>query len=452
MESLGKIGCMFLGEAWMNRQVLIAFDFDGVLADTISMLKGTFKEFVESYKLCFSDELFAKYDGVSLEKIISELKEQYNIEENTVDLLKNYEQRINHNMVNIKPVNGSEYVLEALKAKGYKMVVSSSAPRNYIKDFLTNNCLIGYFDKIFSGESCVYSKPDCRYYTKIKESYNDYEIFVVEDSENGITAAFNAGLKTIWFRGNKSISVPYHYEIDSLIQVPDVIDKKSKIGYFVSNNDINIVIRNSSQCFTTKEIARIEAAWRKRPQNVFNGKVLACRSYSYKEKKIMLDCYFTEYKYVYSMRDKITPVAVSGICIDTDNCTIIAVRNKVSDCIGKYELVPSGGIEKRIVENVKKGHKNQILVEMCEETGGALSTENVISVDDLGICYDAQNNTMDICMMIKYNDSFKQVTFGGLDSEYTSETFMIEQIDVIKAFLKEKEAVVTSVMILDKIC
>jgi hypothetical protein len=68
-------------------------------------------------------------------------------------------------------------------------------------------------------------------------------------------------------------------------------------------------------------------------------------------RKLIVECYLTEYKYVYSLRSRITPVAVSGICIDTNGKTIVSVRNKVTDYPGSYELVPSGGIDKKYVEN-----------------------------------------------------------------------------------------------------
>ena len=143
-------------------------------------------------------------------------------------------------------------------------------------------------------------------------------------------------------------------------------------------------------------------------------------------------------------------MAVSGICIDSNDNIIVSVRNKVTDYAGYYELIPSGGIDKRYVEGNRQGYKEQLLVELCEE-GGIMLKENVVGIDTLGVCYDAGSNTIDICMKIQCGIDFMSVILDDKNDEYSSMTILIDKLNSIKEVLKDKEVVMTSRMILKNI-
>lgn len=432
----------------MNRRVLIAFDFDGVIADSIKVMKDAFRKFLQVNQIEYTEKLFDRYNGVTFSAMISELKEKYNLDRNHDKLLADYQEVVNSITKNIEPIIGVENVLKSLNEQGYKMVISSSASREYLDTFIKKYGLEDFFQEVFTGESCAYTKPDSRYYSNVFSHYEGYEIFVVEDSDNGLIAAFNAGAKTIFFNDNGRKTVaPYHYSVNNLLQITGVIARQARRGYFIGNGDIDVVVKEINPSFSEEEKENIEKIWSNRPEHVFNGEVLAFDSLHYIDGKLIVECFVTEYKYVYSVRSKITPMAVSGICIDKNGKTIVSVRKRVTDYSGSYELIPSGGINKLCVENNKQGYKEQLLIELDEE-GGADLAENVLGVDTLGICYDVVGNTMDICMKVRCRNDFTKLSFRNDNEEYGDKK-LIEEVKEIKRLLKEKNVVITSKMILE---
>lgn len=436
----------------MKQSVLIAFDFDGVIADTVSMLKGVFSAFLSEYHISYSNELFERFNGVTLAEMIASVKEQYHIERSNEDLLSSYKKLIRTHTSTIQPIPGIKDTLKILKERGYTIVVSSSASRDYIEDFLSKHHLSIYFDEVFSGNSFSCTKPDKRYYLSITEKFKGLKTFIVEDSDNGLVSAFNSGNYAIYFnKDNRKAHVPYHFSIKNISQIIDVIESNTKKGFFIPYDDIDIVIKDTHPVFNDSEYESIEKRWNERPKHVFNGNVIAFNKCYYRDKKMIAECYLTEYKYVYSIRGRITPVAVSGICLDPDNNTIVSVRNKVTDYSGSYELIPSGGIQEDYVENDSKGYKRQIITEFLEEAGPNMSENNIIGVDTLGLCFDASSNTIDICMRIRYADKFIGLNLEAKNEEYSFKTTLIDSMENVRLLLKEKNAVLTSQMILDNV-
>ena len=434
----------------MSKPVLISFDFDGVIADTISALKDVFALFLRDYNIPYSDELFEKYNGTSIPRVIEDLKSQYSFASNSKELLSDYQNRVRVVSEKIPATKGILNTIKSLKEHGYTLTVSSSGSKEYIEGFLKKNCLIEFFDEIFSSESFIYSKPDPKYYQSIISKYKGFDVFVIEDSDNGLVSSFNAGAQTVFFNENDRIStVPYHYEISDPDQILDIIEKQHREGFFISSSNIDVVIRKTQPVFTEEEKKQIEEIWRARPEHVFNGSVLAFDRMCYNDDRLIVECYLTEYKYVYSIRSRITPMAVSGISVDPQGRSIVSVRNRVTDYSGCYELVPSGGIDKTYVENSAQGYKDQLIAEFCEEVGSSVSKEEVLDINTLGLCYDAKSNTMDICMKIQYGKPFSKKRICGDNEEYTGQSTLIDDIESIKRLIADKEVVITSRMILD---
>ena len=94
------------------------------------------------------------------------------------------------------------YVAECLadlKKKGYKLGLASSTPVERVKPQLTDTGLIGYFDDIVGGGMFKKGKPDPEIFLMSCERLGGKpdETIVIEDSYNGIRAAFAAGMKPI---------------------------------------------------------------------------------------------------------------------------------------------------------------------------------------------------------------------------------------------------------------
>lgn len=433
----------------MQKKILLAFDFDGVIADTIPMLSQTFSLFLERYGINPCDEPFESYNGKTLFDILSNLHEKYDLHETVTQLVTMYHAELLEQIQTIAPMQHLPSTLETLKQMGFSMIIATSASVEYAKKFLSLHTLTGYFDEIISSESFKKSKPVL--YSCIKKRFPNYTVCAIEDSDNGLLAAFNAGVKTIFFNPLKRTSHScFHNKFSDFVELPKIIKEIFDYGYFISCNIIKLHLKNHQLHFTEIEIKQIENIWNHRPKTVYNGRVVAIESYQYINGNLILNCFITEYKYIYALREKITPLAVSGICFDNDNNTIISVRNQVTDYSGEYELVPSGGIEENTIKENPFGYQHQLAKEFVEELGTTVSPQHIKDINNLGICYDAVSNTVDICMKINYDGAFRKDSIAT-NTEYKNNSILIDNIPSMKKLLQGKTVVYTTQEILKHI-
>ena len=69
---------------------LIAFDFDGVVVDSISVLKSVYYDFLNQFGKTGSDAEFESLNGPTIKEIVSILKNKYELEESLKALLDKY--------------------------------------------------------------------------------------------------------------------------------------------------------------------------------------------------------------------------------------------------------------------------------------------------------------------------------------------------------------------------
>lgn len=90
-------------------------------------------------------------------------------------------------------------VFRKLKDRGYKTAICSMSPLDYIKKFVSDNCLDEYVDYCVSGEDLKHNKPYPDIYLKAltELKLKKDEVIVVEDAKSGIESALAAGLKVV---------------------------------------------------------------------------------------------------------------------------------------------------------------------------------------------------------------------------------------------------------------
>jgi len=90
-------------------------------------------------------------------------------------------------------------LLAMLKEKNIPCAIASSTKSVYVQKYLDTAGLSGYFDKIIGGEMVAYPKPGPDIFLMACERLKvaPPQALVLEDSENGIKAAFAAGIPVI---------------------------------------------------------------------------------------------------------------------------------------------------------------------------------------------------------------------------------------------------------------
>jgi beta-phosphoglucomutase len=101
-----------------------------------------------------------------------------------------------------KPVFQHEYALSHLKADGYKLAVASNSVRNSVEVMMQKSNLSRYLDALLSNEDVKKGKPDPEMYLRAFErlGFAPHECLVVEDNDNGIRAARDAGANLLVVR------------------------------------------------------------------------------------------------------------------------------------------------------------------------------------------------------------------------------------------------------------
>lgn len=205
----------------------IIFDMDGVLFDTERISCECWVEVGETMGL---GDLSQGVKGcVGLNRNDAEILmrslygEEFPFEEFRTTVHALMRERFSEEGVPVK--EGVRELLDYLTEKGYIIGLASSTSNKGVMDHLEKTGLTHYFKTIITGDMVEHSKPQPDIYLKACEELgvSPVNAIAIEDSPNGIRAAYRAGMKPI--------------------MVPDLIEPTSEIeamlyGKFYSLLDI----------------------------------------------------------------------------------------------------------------------------------------------------------------------------------------------------------------------
>ena len=177
---------------------LVIFDMDGLMFDTEKISFEAWKEAINRYNYQIDSDLFEKTIGTNLNKT-KEILEQHFGDGFPFDLISHARVQISADMIasNGVPIkNGLNALLDFLKQKHMKMAVATSTSRKRAMNLIRLAQIEQYFDYILCGDEIVNSKPNPEIFLKVASALNcpPHNCLVLEDSELGIKAAYNAGM------------------------------------------------------------------------------------------------------------------------------------------------------------------------------------------------------------------------------------------------------------------
>ena len=182
----------------MNKIKAILFDMDGVIFDTEREYLKEWNKIFEKYGYEMKKEIYVSVMGRGRKKVKEIFKENFGddlpIEEMYIEKDKMLKEAIENNEVPLK--QGALELLEFLKRNGYKTALATSAKKDRVKSQVTHAKINNLFDAIVCADDIVNSKPNPEIFLKAAEKVNikPENCIVIEDSEAGIRAAFNAGM------------------------------------------------------------------------------------------------------------------------------------------------------------------------------------------------------------------------------------------------------------------
>ena len=186
----------------------VIFDMDGVIVDSEAVYLAGYLHAAELYDLPIEDMKTAVGRAVG---VIDAMERQIMIEtfghlpqfsmDKTYKACRDYFNNIvETGQMQLKP--GAAQILQLLKNRNIPVGLASSSPRTMIEKVLERHDVLQYFDVVISGDMVLKGKPDPEIFLRCADAMgipvSKYsETFVIEDSHNGIRAAYAAGMKPV---------------------------------------------------------------------------------------------------------------------------------------------------------------------------------------------------------------------------------------------------------------
>lgn len=172
----------------------VIFDMDGVIFDSEQAVYHGWLELADKYHLIDIEKIYRKCIGVNSEMtrqiFLDYYGEDFPYDEYKAEQSKNYHERYDNGRLPMKP--GIKELLISLKKKQYGIAIASSTRTELVEEQIKNAGLREYFDVIIGGDMVKKSKPEPDIFLKAAECLGvlPEETYVIEDSYNGIRAAF----------------------------------------------------------------------------------------------------------------------------------------------------------------------------------------------------------------------------------------------------------------------
>ncbi len=178
----------------------IVFDMDGILFDTERLSKECWEETAAEMNLPDFDHAIISCIGLNRNDIrlylLQTFGKEFPYDEFFSTVRKKFDEKLKQG---IPLMRGTKELLDFLSGTSYKVGLASSSTRKSIISHLEESGLTKYFESITGGDMVEHSKPLPDIYLMACKSLNvsPEHAIAVEDSPNGIRAAFAANMKAV---------------------------------------------------------------------------------------------------------------------------------------------------------------------------------------------------------------------------------------------------------------
>ena len=212
----------------------VIFDMDGVLIDTEKHYNAAWCQAATEAGFPFTREhalLLRSCEAKEGEKLMQGIFgpsfDYYAIRERRRELVR---EGLAQYGLEKKP--GVEETLRFLRAKGIKTAVATATALDITKSHLTTIGVYDLFDSIVSAKNVAHGKPEPDVYLYACEQIGErpQDCMAVEDSPNGIMAAYRAGLRTVMVpdltQPDEELTKYLYACVNSLSDLCDLVDKE----------------------------------------------------------------------------------------------------------------------------------------------------------------------------------------------------------------------------------
>lgn len=185
----------------MSKKEAFLFDMDGLIFDTERMFMEQHAVVMKEHGYHLTREIYSETLGLGGKKLIETMQSYYGEDYPFSEISRETVRRVGivAETVGLTVKLQIPETLEYLKERGIPCAVASSTRSDMVRQYLERAGLLQYFREIIGGEMVERSKPEpdifllaCERLGKAPET-----CVVLEDSENGVRAAVNAGCEVI---------------------------------------------------------------------------------------------------------------------------------------------------------------------------------------------------------------------------------------------------------------
>lgn len=179
----------------------IIFDMDGLMIDSERVTSECYQERLKDMNLTMDEEFYKTLLGKPIKGIYQRFYDVYGndfpIENVIQDVHQLMAERFETEGVPVK--KGLVELLHYLKDNNYKTIVATSSNRDRVDKILAQAKITEFFDDSICGDEVTKGKPNPEVFLKScqKLGVNVDEAIVLEDSEAGIQASYDANIKVI---------------------------------------------------------------------------------------------------------------------------------------------------------------------------------------------------------------------------------------------------------------
>lgn len=220
----------------MNMIAAVIFDMDGVIFDSETICRYSWRQLADEYHLNHIEDNFLKCTGTNkLETrriMLQEYGEDFPYDEFTEKASAIFHQYVAEHGLPLK--KGVMELLQSLRHQKIGIGLASSTRLAVVEAELKEAGIYEYFDAVIGGDLLKKSKPEPDIYLMACEALDVFpeQAYAIEDSYNGIRSAYRAGMKPIMVPDllmptpemeEKSIRI-----MDNLLLVKEYLEKQIK--------------------------------------------------------------------------------------------------------------------------------------------------------------------------------------------------------------------------------
>ncbi|WP_296876631.1 HAD family phosphatase [Thomasclavelia sp.] len=214
----------------------VIFDMDGLMIDSERVTFEGYQHVLKKDNLTMSEETYKTLLGKTVKAVYelfaSDYGDQYDVDQVIKEVHQYIADRFENDGVPLK--KGLLELLKYLKENNYKTIVATSSHRSRVDLILKQAKITEYFDDSICGDEVTHGKPDPEVFLKACQKLNvsPDKALVLEDSESGINAAYNAKIKVIGipdmkYPDEKYVQMTYSI-MNDLLEVRDFLINQKK--------------------------------------------------------------------------------------------------------------------------------------------------------------------------------------------------------------------------------